>query len=941
MEHLQSELEKEGDPRRRAKLEKKVAKLAKFMEKTRISAQAPEKEGAGAPARERKRIEFAQEAIKVPEGAKKEVGEIAGQFNPLAVESGWYSWWEAEGFFRPEYISEKRRALMESGGAGARPREKFVVSLPPPNVTGSLHLGHAMMTAIQDSVVRFKRMKGCETLYLPGTDHAGIATQIVVEKQLAKEGALRKDLGRAKFLEKVWEWKKAYGSEIYRQLKRLGSSLDFTRERFTLDDGMSEAVKEAFVRFYEEGLIYRGNRLVNWCAKIQTSLSDLEVEHVSVEPFQRLGTDGSEFVFGRLFTVKYEVLDRDKNPRGAVEVSTTRPETIMGDSALCANPADARYQGFRDCLVKNPLSGELFPFIFDEAAEMGFGTGVLKITPAHDPVDFLVGERHNLEIKQVLDEHNTVVAGEFKGMQRFVARERVVEKLEAEGKLVRVEGYATTIPVCERTGEVIEPRLIQQWWMRCDKMAKRALDAVRSGDLRMVPSEMEKTWAAWLENIKDWCLSRQLWWGHQIPAYSANGQWYVARTREEAEEMAGCPVEQDEDVLDTWFSSGLWPFSTLGWPKSTPDVGRYYPTSLLETGKDIVFFWVARMVMMGLSLTGQVPFGTVFFHSIVRDAHGEKMSKSKGNVIDPVDVISGITLEEMQAKLRQGNLSEKEVGKCQKQQAKDFPRGISPCGSDALRFTLLSCVSTGRDVNLNTQKVEGYRRFCNKVWNATKLTIKKIAEAPSGEPGEFCRIADGWILSRLNHTVCTVTEAMEDYAFMRATSAVHMFFLYDFCDVYLEIAKLRSDAQGMQTLLRTCVDALRLLHPFMPFITEELYHGIKHALGPLDHAVHAHAVRESLDVSLCVDAYPEPSACLADRDSEEKMERAREYIGSIRSAAASQALAAGKYSVHARRDEGLKFLEGAEHILSKLAGGPFAFSDARGPEDPPFKITPN
>jgi len=805
------ELEREKDPRKIDKLNKKLLKLEKFLNKTKIEP--------GQKA-ERRKIEF-EAGEEVPEGEMKKIEEIEGQYNPLRVEQGWMSWWEAKGFFSPELDRGE-----DSNG------KKFVMVLPPPNVTGSLHIGHAMMASIQDCIVRRKRMQGYETLYLPGTDHAGIGTQVVVEKSLAKEGKTRQGLGREKFLERSWEWKEKYGGQIISQFKRLGASLDFKREKFTMDKERSEAVTEAFVRLYEKNLIYRGNKLVNWCAKIQTSLSDLEVDYVEVQPYQKIETDGDKYVFGRIFTVSYEI-ERDGEVIGTLEVATTRPETIYGDVALCANPKDERYERFRGASPINPLTQDRMKFVFDEAVDMDYGTGLLKVTPGHDYVDYEIAEKHGLEILVVIDKDNRVTIGAFKGEKRFAAREKTVGLLREMGKLVREEGHLGSLPLCSKTGEVVEPRLIPQWWMRCGDLAEKALaaigpDAPEEMRLEIVPEDMKKTWHAWLSNIKDWCLSRQLWWGHRVPAYTANGKWYVARTQEEAEKQAGCKVEQDEDVLDTWFSSGLWPFAVMGWPGDGGDIEKYYPNTLLETGKDIVFFWVARMVMMGIGITGKVPFRTALFHSIVRDAKGEKMSKSKGNVIDPVDVINGISLRGLHEKLESGNLPEAEVKKARKSLAEEFPSGIEACGSDALRFALLSAASLGRDVNLSIDKVSSCRRFCNKMWNGMKFVMMQKGgdKIRSG----FHRAVDRWIETRFSRTAVMVSSAVGSYQLMKGATELQQFYIYEFCDFYLELSKGREDREGVEVMRKVSVEYLKLAHPFLPFVTEEVYQVVKKKL---------------------------------------------------------------------------------------------------------------
>ncbi|OAG29486.1 valyl-tRNA synthetase [Nematocida displodere] len=893
MDEIQEAIRTETDERKRAKLEKKLAKLAKFLSKAKIVA---------VPKKERKKIEFTEGEVLAP-GEKKRVEKLEGQFNPLQVENGWFSWWESQGFFTPEYQQKKNNGQV------------FTIVLPPPNVTGSLHIGHAMMSAIEDVLVRMKRMQGYKTLFLPGTDHAGIATQVVVEKCLAKEGVSRQDLGRDKFLERVWAWKEAYGHQIVSQFRRLGTSLDFTREKFTMDPELSAAVTEAFVQFYEQGLIYRGSRLVNWCAKIQTTLSDLEVDYAEVQPFEKIKTDGGEYAFGRLFTVRYEI-EKEGKIQGSVEVSTTRPETIFGDAALCANPSDERYTAFAGSFAVNPLTNKRIPFVLDEAAEIGFGTGVLKITPAHDLVDFAVGEKHGLETVSVLDENNRMTVGPFKGELRFEAREKTAALLKDLGRLVREEGHEGRVPLCSRTGEVVEPRVLPQWWMRCEGLAKQALEASETGNLEIVPEEMKKTWSAWLSGIRDWCLSRQLWWGHRIPAYTANNKWYVARSREEAEKQAGCPVVQEEDVLDTWFSSGLWPFATLGWPNQTEDIKTHYPTTLLETGKDIIFFWVARMVMMGLALTGTLPFKTVLMHSIVRDARGEKMSKSKGNVIDPVDVISGTTLKSLIERLHSGNLSEEEVKKATKALSEEYPQGIEACGSDALRFSLLASASLGRDVNLSIEKVSSCRRFCNKVWNGAKFALAQQPQE-SAKASALAASTDRWIESKLSETVETVTSALESYNFMKAATEIQQFWVGDFCDFYLEMFKGRKDAAGVATLRKVARTYMVLAHPLLPFLTEEIYQAMKHQWSGTDPKK-----EKGLEVepkpevdwaeSITVEGYPEPGP--RHKDSE-AIEGVIELIRGVRSHASALASFQG---VEIESSPETLALEESPEMLSRL-----------------------
>ncbi|KMV66317.1 valyl-tRNA synthetase [Encephalitozoon cuniculi EcunIII-L] len=773
-------------------------------------------------------------------------------YDPLQVEGKWYKLWEEQGLFKPV-----------EGGA------RYVVPIPPPNVTGSLHIGHAMMVSIQDAVCRYKRMCGYEVLYIPGTDHAGIATQNVVSKQLAREGIV---VDREGFLKKAWEWKDRHGSRIYEQLKRLGTSVDFGRGRFTLDPGMSRAVADAFVKLYEKGLIYREPKIVNWCSRLLTTISDLEVNHEEVMPNTYLQVDGGKYEFGVIYHFKYPIT-ADKGFSGdhlslpTIEVATTRPETILGDTAVCVNGRDCRFspEGIKEMLGDvphgcriygvNPLTRDVIPVIFDDYADMSFGTGVVKITPAHDANDFEVSKRHGLPCKIVFDEQNRVVVeGEFKGLKRFEARKAVVSKLRDVGLFVSKKRHPQVIPRCSRSDDVIEPIIKSQWWLNCKEMARKAIEAVEDGRISILPEGAEKQWYKWLGNIRDWCLSRQLWWGHRVPAYKApSGKWYVGRTKEDAflkmrSECMGSDcdlseLEQDEDVLDTWFSSGLWPFATLGWPEETEDFLKYYPNTLLETGSDILFFWVARMVMLGLELTGKAPFSQVLLHGIVRDAHGRKMSKSLGNVIDPIFVIDGCSLEKLISTMRSGNLDEREVKRAEAVLRQDFPNGISRCGADALRFALLSYTSGMKDINLDVLRVEGYRRFCNKIWNAHKF-VKTMVDELAGKNGNgpVCKDDYGkyivssaelpgpseegpveWILRRRNETVEAIRRTLDSFNFMGATQAIHQFFIYDLCDVFIEVVKKSKNEKYIRVLFRVFIDSMKMLHPFMPFITEEVF----------------------------------------------------------------------------------------------------------------------
>ncbi|CBZ28993.1 putative valyl-tRNA synthetase [Leishmania mexicana MHOM/GT/2001/U1103] len=774
---------------------------------------------------------------------------MAATYDPAAVEADWYPWWEKSGFFRPtsDHNSE----------AAAKP---FVIVAPPPNVTGYLHLGHALTGAVQDTLIRFHRMKGDNTLYLPGTDHAGIATQVVVERRVMKEeGKSRHDLGRDEFMKRLWEFKKSHAGMITEQFRRIGLSLDWTRERFTMDEQSSAAVVEAFVRLHEDDLVHRDTRLVNWCCALQSAISDLEVEFVDVAKTSKMTIPGYDrkVDMGSLTHVAYKLADSDDE----LVIATTRPETLLGDTAVAIHPDDERYKKFHGKFIKCPFRDDIIPIVLDATlVDMNFGTGAVKITPAHDPNDFESGKRHNLQQLVMMDLKGYVTMEPFKGMHRFDCRREIVKRLEEMGLLRGVEPYEYRVGRCERTGDIVEPMLMPQWFIDCSDMARRSVEAVRNGDLRLYPSSHEAVWYHWLENIKPWCVSRQLWWGHRIPAYKVVGSlpkdedpWVVARNLEEAhakakkkfgltdEQVAEASFEQDPDVLDTWFSSGLWPFSTLGWPTDSDDMKRFFPNSLMETGHDILFFWVARMVMLSLHFTNKLPYKEVFLHAMVRDKNGEKMSKSKGNVVDPLYVIHGVSLQTLHDTVRSGNLSDKEVEKAIKQQKEFFPEGIPECGSDALRFGLLSYTQSGRSVNLDIQRVVAYRQFCNKLWNVVRYVLyhalgtdympSKQQFSPAEDAATLpleCR----WILSRLDAAIEEVTQGLSEglYDFALATGAIYRFWLYELCDVFLELTKPTIQKGGAKqqlvqdVLLHVVEKALRLLHPMMPFLTEELWH---------------------------------------------------------------------------------------------------------------------
>ena len=696
------------------------------------------------------------------------MSEIADRYDPTRVEPHWYAVWEERGYFHAD---------------AASPKKPYCIVIPPPNVTGSLHLGHALNNTLQDILIRYKRMDGYNALWMPGTDHAGIATQYVVERQLEKEGKTKEDLGRDAFVARVWQWKEESGGTIIRQLKRLGASCDWVRERFTMDAGLSAAVREVFVRLWEEGLIYQGDYIVNWCPRCQTVLSDLEVEREEQD---------AEFVY-----IKY----------GPLTLGTVRPETKLGDTAVAVHPKDKRYKKYVGKTLEVPsVEGTVtLKVVADEAVDPKFGTGVIKVTPGHDPTDFEIGRRHGLPVRSVIgfDGRMTELAGKYAGLDRFETRKRIVEDMKSLGLIDRIEPYRHSVGVCYRCKTVVEPLVSKQWYVRTRPLAEPAIKAVRSGKIKIVPRTWNKTYFHWMDNIRDWAISRQLWWGHRIPVWYCDndGSMHVSRT-----DLTSCPrcgggLRQDTDVLDTWFSSGLWPFSTLGWPQETPELKVFYPTSVLSTGFDILFFWVARMAMLGIKFMGDVPFRHVYIHALIRDAEGQKMSKSKGNVVDPLSV-------------------------------------MDKYGTDAFRFTLAALAAQGRDIRLAEERIEGYRNFANKIWNAARLVLSNLegydpALARRGAPS----VADRWIRSRLTEATARVRQAIDAYRFNDAASAVYQFLWHEYCDWYLEIAKRSlyqpdspaARAVTQRTLVEVLETTLRLLHPFMPFISEELWQRLPHA----------------------------------------------------------------------------------------------------------------
>ncbi|KIJ23910.1 hypothetical protein M422DRAFT_39377 [Sphaerobolus stellatus SS14] len=883
-----------------AKLAEKQAKQAAKVVKEVVTGEKKEKVK---PVKEKKEEE-APFVNTTPKGDKKDMTQpMASGYNPLAVESSWYDWWESQGFFVPE--------LNEDGSPKNADKGVFVIPAPPPNVTGALHIGHGLTVAIQDALIRWNRMLGKATLFVPGFDHAGISTQSVVEKRLYKTtGKNRHDLGREAFLETVWQWKHDYQNRISTQLHRLGGSYDWNRVAFTMDDNLSKAVVETFCRLREDGIIYRANRLVNWCVKLNTTLSNLEVDQKKLEGRTMLSVPGydakEKFEFGAITEFAYPIEGSDEK----IIVATTRPETMLGDTAVAVHPDDPRYTHLHGKFVKHPfLPNRRIPIVTDSiVVDMEFGTGAVKITPAHDPNDYEVGVRHNLEFINILNDDGTFndnAGPVFKGMKRFHARVRVIKELKELGLYVDTKDNPMNVPVCAKSGDVIEPVMKPQWWVKCKPLADEAIKRTRAGELVITPKLSENEWYRWLENIQDWCVSRQLWWGHRVPAYfvrisgieqDTNDEkyWVVGRNVEEATARAekvanGAPfqLEQDEDVLDTWFSSGLWPFSILGWPNETNDMKHFYPSAVLETGWDILFFWVARMVMLGLKLTDKMPFKEVLCHAMIRDAHGRKMSKSLGNVIDPVDVITGVPLERLHEQLLEGNLDEKEIQKAKQGQKKDFPKGIPQCGTDALRMALCAYSGGGRDINLDILRVEGYRKFCNKIWNATRFAMLKLDESfvpgppkPTGSE----TLVEQWILQKLNIAATEVNKQLTDRNFMLATSAAFNFWLYELCDVYIEAMKPMTDESALeatkksaQNTLYICLDyGLRLLHPFMPFVTEELWQRLPR--------------RANDPPSIMLSSYPEHDEAMVFDQAEKNFDTVFSAIRASRSLAASYSL---------------------------------------------------
>ncbi|MEA3410522.1 MAG: valine--tRNA ligase [Pseudomonadota bacterium] len=786
-------------------------------------------------------------------------------YNPHAIEQHWYQSWEAQGHFSPR-------------GEG----EPYCIMIPPPNVTGTLHMGHAFQDTLMDALVRYHRMKGDNTLWQPGTDHAGIATQMVVERQLNAEGKTRHDLGRDDFVERVWEWKDHSGNTITRQLRRMGASVDWSRERFTMDEGLSRAVVEVFVRLYDEGLIYRGQRLVNWDPVLHTALSDLEVVNSEEK--------------GHLWHMRYPLADGS----GYVVVATTRPETMLGDTAVAVHPEDDRYRSLVGKAIRLPLTDREIPVIADGYVDPDFGSGCVKITPAHDFNDYEMGHRHGLPLINILTEDariNESAPVAYQGLDRYAAREKIVADLEALGLMEKIEDYTLMAPRGDRSHAVVEPYLTDQWYVKIAPLAGPAIEAVETGRIRFVPDNWSKTYFEWMRNIEDWCISRQLWWGHRIPAwYDDEGRIYVARSEAEVREKHSLGDEvrlaRDEDVLDTWFSSALWPFSTLGWPDETPELRTFYPTSVLVTGFDIIFFWVARMIMMGLKFMKDVPFREVYIHGLVRDAEGQKMSKSKGNVLDPIDLIDGIGLEALIEKRTSGLMQPRMAENIARVTRKHYPDGIPAFGTDALRFTFAALASTGRDIKFDLSRIEGYRNFCNKLWNAARYVLMNTQGKDTGTGAEPLELSlpDRWILSRLQAVSAEVSGHVESYRFDLAAQALYDFTWRDYCDWYLEFSKpvLTSDASSAasqrgtrRTLVQVLESILRLLHPFMPFITEEIWQQVAPLAGAKGDTIQRRP-------------YPLADASLIDAGTETELEWVKTLIMGVRRIRSEMDIAPGR-----------------------------------------------
>ncbi|XP_039003140.1 valine--tRNA ligase, mitochondrial 1-like [Hibiscus syriacus] len=898
--------EEELERKKRKKKREKELKKLKALEKAE-AAKLKAQQGLNAPKKSAKKSakraaddENPEDFVDpdTPSGEKKKLSsQMAKQYIPAAVEKSWYAWWEKSSFFHADANSSK---------------PPFVIVFPPPNVTGALHIGHALTGAIEDTIIRWRRMSGYNTLWVPGMDHAGIATQVVVEKKLMRERRLtRHDVGREEFVNEVWKWKDEYGGTILRQLRRMGASLDWSRECFTMDEKRSKAVTEAFNRLYKEGLIYRDLRLVNWDCVLRTAISDIEVNYTDIKERTLLKVPNYEkpVEFGVLTSFAYSL----EGDLGEIVVATTRVETMFGDTAIAIHPEDKRYSHLHGKFAIHPFNGRKLPIICDAVlVNPSFGTGAVKITPAHDPNDFEVGKRHNLEFINIFTDDgkiNSSGGAEFAGMPRFKAREAVIDALQKKKLYRGAQNNEMRLGLCSRTNDVVEPMIKPQWYVNCSSMAKQALDAAmddRNRKLEFIPKQYTAEWKRWLDNIRDWCISRQLWWGHRIPAWyvtveddeqkelgAYNDHWIVARDEEHAlaearKKYSGKKfnMSRDPDVLDTWFSAGLFPLSVLGWPDDTADLKAFYPTSVLETGHDIIFFWVARMVMFGIKLEGDVPFSKVYLHPMIRDAHGRKMSKSLGNVNDPLEVINGISLEDLHKRLEEGNLDPNEVATAKEGQRKDFPNGIAECGADALRFALVSYTAQSDRINLDIQRVVGYRQWCNKLWNAVRFAMSKLPDdytPPSSINPEAMPFCCRWLLSVLNKSISKTILSLNSYEFSDATTSVYSWWQYQFCDIFIEATKpyfagdksaFLSERKFAQDTLWTCLEiGLRLLHPFMPFVTEELWQRLPGV------QTQSHTEKES--IMIC--EYPSPVESWTNEKVEYEMDLVESTVSSLRS----------------------------------------------------------
>ncbi|KAF3931648.1 hypothetical protein ABW20_dc0107270 [Dactylellina cionopaga] len=893
--------------------EKQRLKLEKFANKKEKQAQQLLQQ-SGSSSKEKKTKKQDAPAVEskdwneeTPAGQKKILKPLDDAFHkaylPGVVESAWYSFWEDEGLFKPQTEQDGK----------LKPKGKYVIAIPPPNVTGRLHVGHALALSLEDVLIRWHRMRQFSTLYIPGCDHAGIATQAVVEKQLArhpKDGkSKRQDFTRAEFIDLCQDWKEDYHQAMNKTIRRLGVSVDWSREAFTMSPQLSKAVTETFVQLHSEGLIYRANKLVHWSCRLTTAVSTLEVNQKELEGTTKLDVPGydKKIEFGTLTYFKYQIEGSDET----IEVATTRPETMLGDTGIAVHPQDERYKDFVGKTAKHPIiPGRMLRIVADEYVDRNFGTGAVKLTPAHDHNDFNLGKKHDLPFINILNEDGTLNsnAGPYAGEKRFNARYGVIEELKKLGLYTKQEPNKMVVPICSRSGDIIEPLLKPQWWMKMEPLTGPAIAVVESGEIVIRPDLQKRQYLQWMRNLQDWCLSRQLWWGHQIPAYhiSIDGEeggnddddayWVSGRTEEEAQEKAAqkfpgkkLTLKRDEDVLDTWFSSGLWPFSTLGWPDKTADLENYFPTTTLETGWDIIPFWVSRMILLSLKLTGKVPFNEVYCHGLIRDSDGRKMSKSLGNVIDPVDILDGISLDGLHQKLRQGNLAESEIKNAEKYQKKSFPQGIPEIGADALRFSLINYTQTsGSDINFDIKTMHGYRKFCNKIYQATKYVLGKLGDdfvprendALTGKES----LPERWILTKLNAAVKQVNQALEDREFAKSSQVCYRYLYDELFDIYIENSKtIISDGtpeetrSAMDTLYTAIESGLRLLSPFMPFLTEELWQRLPRRPG-------------NNPSSITIAEYPEYTSSLHDPTSEVAYELVLGCSKGIRSLVADYAV---------------------------------------------------